>query len=421
MRHTLLSLVLVSGLAMPVLAQTAASPVIKPSAPQSQEDAVKAKQKLIEQEFNKKQAEAANSTAVAGLKFDNSFPDLGKISDDARVPYKFGFTNSSDKTITISNVTPGCGCTATNFQTMKKTYNPGEKGELEITFDPASKRGIETKHVTVDTDFAAAPRVELNFKVEILPRVTIEPPAITMVEVRKGTPAEQIVYVTGREKNFDVTGFTMADPDFIVTRLEKQEMKDGDDTLTRIGFKVVASDKIMPTGFNRKSAILNLTTNDPKKSLLPVGVSINVVGAARVLPDRIPLRMTSVGEAWSREVRIEHRDGQSFEVTGIESDAPQDMRVIFDVEPNPKGMPVGYKIKVAGVAPGTVGAVNCNIIVRTNVPDQEAIMIPIMGMLLAPSAVMPQGASAQPVNLNRVNPQVNPAAPASAAAKPAGK
>ncbi|MGQ0628853.1 MAG: DUF1573 domain-containing protein [Phycisphaerales bacterium] len=401
MRNTTLTLLLVAGLALPALAQQPTplaptgtpTPVTPPSTPvpkpaqMTPEEMVKAKQKAIAEEFSRKQAEAVQAaTGPQGIRFDNATPDLGKVSDETPVPYKFTFANISDKTVTITNVTPGCGCTATNFTTMKKTYAPGEKGELEITFNPAGKRGLETKHVQIDTDFTAAPRVELNFKVDIKPRVMIEPPSIAMMEVRKGAAGKQVLYVTGRQPGFEVTKMDLADPDFTVTRLDKTEIPDGDETLTRIGFEISSSTTLPITGANRKAAMLNLTTNDPKKSLIPVGVQISVVGPARLLPDRIPLRVTSPGEAWAREVRIDNRDGKPFDILDVQTDAPADMRVVLDTEPNPAGMAVGHRIKLAGVAPATPGAINAKVMVRTNLPDQEYIEIPIMGIMAVNTA-----------------------------------
>lgn len=358
-------------------------PGLKPTPPASDKDKAEAKQKQINDDFNKKKAEGAQAGATAGLKFDDPSPDMGKISDEVPVPYAFTFTNVTDRTITLTAVTPGCGCTTLDFQNMKKTFAPGEKGDIKIQFNPVNRRGIEVKHVTVDTDYSPAPRVELNFKVEIQPRVTVEPPTFYMKDIRKGTVGTQTVYVTGRMAGFDVTKWDLQDPDITITREEKTEIKEGDDTLTRIAFKVTASDKLPLTGAGQKRATINFTTTDPKKSIIPLSFTVKVVGSAKVEPENLPLRLNNPGDAWSREIQIQNRDGKSFEILGIESEGPSDLKIVFDVDALPAGMPIGYRIKVSGTAPNATGAVNGKILVRTNLPDQELIEIPVVGAVIA--------------------------------------
>jgi hypothetical protein len=400
--------------------------VAQPTAPAkpSVEEQLKAKKAAVEQNFqNAKQAAAqpAPGGVPFALTFDSPSVDLGKISDDARVPYKFTFTNTSTNTVKIINVTPGCGCTASNFATMKKDFAPGEKGEIEITFDPTNRRGVEVKNVTIDTDYAPAPRQELVFRAEVLPRVFVEPQAVSMFEVRVGAPAQQTVFVTGREKGFDVVGFSIADPNFTVTRQEKTEIKEGEDTLTRIGFQVTAKPGL-PIGSYR--GMLNLTTTDAKKSLIPVSVQAVIVGSARLIPDRLSLRMAGQGTPWKREFRIENRDNSAFEITGVELlDVPAEQRVVVDIEPAPSATAQGFRVTVAGVDNKVPNQINGKVVLTTTLADQPRVEVPINGFMLPANFGQPQAAGAPAVGALGLPPgatavpggQVRPA-PAPAAA-----
>ncbi|MEM9025654.1 MAG: DUF1573 domain-containing protein [Verrucomicrobiota bacterium] len=67
----------------------------------------------------------------------------------------FPFTNSGDQTITITEVKTSCGCTATSLD--KKTYAPGESGEIEAVLNIGDRLGLQRKTVRVYTDNGADP------------------------------------------------------------------------------------------------------------------------------------------------------------------------------------------------------------------------------------------------------------------------
>ena len=51
----------------------------------------------------------------------------------AEVVAVYGFTNTSDKPVRLTDVQPSCGCTVPTLE--KDTYNPGETGKITATFE----------------------------------------------------------------------------------------------------------------------------------------------------------------------------------------------------------------------------------------------------------------------------------------------
>ena len=341
--------------------------------------------------------------------FEAAKHDFGKISDDASVSHTFKFKNTGDKTITINNVHPSCGCTSAPL--TKKTYGPGEAGQIDITFNPTNRRGKEVKHITVDTDEPPnGKRYEITFDVEILPRVTMEPMSVTIGEVRLGKAGQMLVTVTGRGEDFDITEAKPKDPTFVVERTTREVVEQDGDKLVKIGYNVK-----MPEGakLGPYRSVLEVKTTDVKRTTVTIPLSADVVGDVRVLPDRIPLRLGTAGEGWKRTLRLEARNGAKFEVLGLETEGVTDLNLVVDMEPVPNTNGTAYHVFVSGTAPVQPGPINGKVIIRTDSKDMEEITVPILGSLVAGN-LQPQPVQ-RPVPL----PTPQPAPPVNPPATPA--
>ena len=83
----------------------------------------------------------------AQLKWDTQKADLTPRPTDASVDAKFGFVNAGDSAVTIESVQSSCGCTIPTL--AKKTYAPGDRGEILARFTIGDRRGIPSKTVRV--------------------------------------------------------------------------------------------------------------------------------------------------------------------------------------------------------------------------------------------------------------------------------
>lgn len=69
----------------------------------------------------------------------------------------FKFQNTGDTEITIEKIKSSCGCTTAALE--KKTYAPGESGEITATFNIGSRQGLQSKSIRVTTDNESRPTV----------------------------------------------------------------------------------------------------------------------------------------------------------------------------------------------------------------------------------------------------------------------
>jgi hypothetical protein len=85
------------------------------------------------------------------IKFENTTYDFGKIKEEGgKVSGKFIFTNVGNEPLELTNVRPGCGCTAANY--TKEPVAPGQQGFIEAIYNPYNRPGAFNKNIRVTTN-----------------------------------------------------------------------------------------------------------------------------------------------------------------------------------------------------------------------------------------------------------------------------
>ena len=85
-------------------------------------------------------------------KFSSETVDLGKIKKGNPVTASFTFTNISKQDVIIETVTPGCGCTKSDY--TKEPIKPGKTGTITATYNAASagnfSKSVYVKFMGID-------------------------------------------------------------------------------------------------------------------------------------------------------------------------------------------------------------------------------------------------------------------------------
>jgi len=113
--------------------------------------------------------------------------------EQTEVKAAFPFKNTGDHPVTITGVQPSCGCTTAVPD--KKTYAPGESGEIAVVFHPGERTGKQGKYITVLTDEANQPTKKLLFEINIRPCLAIEPRLLKWK--MGGKSSEQLIVLSG--------------------------------------------------------------------------------------------------------------------------------------------------------------------------------------------------------------------------------
>jgi len=95
----------------------------------------------------------------ASFEFEKTEHDFGKVKQDPKVEYTFKFKNTGSEPLVISDARGSCGCTVPNYS--KEPIPVGGTGEIQVSFDPKGKSGIQRKTITVTANTNPA-RTTLN-------------------------------------------------------------------------------------------------------------------------------------------------------------------------------------------------------------------------------------------------------------------
>ncbi|MDR6529069.1 hypothetical protein J2787_004510 [Chryseobacterium rhizosphaerae] len=110
-------------------------------------------------------APASNEPSTSIALSESNF-DFGKIKKGDKVEHVYEVTNTGKNPLVISEVKPGCGCTAPDF--TKEPIMPGKKGKITLHFDSSNFDGNVQKYADVFANVEKAP-IKLTFTANIQP------------------------------------------------------------------------------------------------------------------------------------------------------------------------------------------------------------------------------------------------------------
>ncbi|MFA5327049.1 MAG: DUF1573 domain-containing protein [Prolixibacteraceae bacterium] len=97
-----------------------------------------------------KKAEPAKSSRESGTAkfvFSEEMHNFGSLKAGEVVSFTFVFRNEGTKTLTITDVDSGCGCTEVNIP--EKNVAPGQEGRIEVIYNSAGEVGKQLKTIVL--------------------------------------------------------------------------------------------------------------------------------------------------------------------------------------------------------------------------------------------------------------------------------
>ena len=108
-------------------------------------------------------AEQANKNAPK-LSVEKPEYDLGKVEEGKEVTYTFKIKNEGNAELVIKNVSPACGCTASDFS---KTVAPGQEGKVTLTVKTAGMNGKTSRYADVISNDPKQPNLQLWLHLDV--------------------------------------------------------------------------------------------------------------------------------------------------------------------------------------------------------------------------------------------------------------
>jgi hypothetical protein len=144
------------------------------------------------------------ATARADLTFANPAVDVGQVRSGAPLKQTFAFVNDGATPVEITDLRTGCGCVKPKLE--KRTYVPGERGEVVLEVHTLSQPAGEHTwrlHLAYRAG-GEAREAELSVRGRVVTEVTVRPVALTILTGRAA--AHEIVLTDLRERPLGVTG-----------------------------------------------------------------------------------------------------------------------------------------------------------------------------------------------------------------------
>ena len=104
------------------------------------------------------------SDKQAAISFDKTEFNFGKILQGEVVTYTFHFTNTGNVPLLITSIDKSCGCTTGDYP--RTPIDPGQGGDIKVSYDSKGHFGFQSKTVTVNTN-AIPSRTTLTVKAEV--------------------------------------------------------------------------------------------------------------------------------------------------------------------------------------------------------------------------------------------------------------
>ena len=114
---------------------------------------------------------AATFAARGELFWESSAQEFERTPGDGSVEAHYSFKNIGSTPVTILRISSSCGCTVA--QTDKKTYLPGESGQITARFSFGNRKGLQRKVIAVGLSDGTEKQLALN--VSILEPLTVRP------------------------------------------------------------------------------------------------------------------------------------------------------------------------------------------------------------------------------------------------------
>jgi len=98
------------------------------------------------------------------LVVDNTKFEFGKVKEGEEISHVFKIKNEGTSELVIANVSPACGCTASDFT---KSLAPGQEGVIKLSVKTAGMNGWTERYADVISNDTAQPNLKLWVKMDV--------------------------------------------------------------------------------------------------------------------------------------------------------------------------------------------------------------------------------------------------------------
>lgn len=308
--------------------------------------------------------------------------DLGTVLEGDKPIVSWRLENRGGLNLVIERTRPSCGCTVVRLEEEDRVLHPGESLELRAEFNSAGRTGVQNKKITIYTNDPAEPALEVQFRAHVESLYEITPPGLVNLRaMRRGEMAETGIEILPGPGRRAVEILSVKPSKRTPLKITDEPFERRGRAGRRVRFRL---DKDAPLG--AISTTLALT--------------LNIDGVTR--ERTVPVRGQAVGELDWRpaildQTRLASRPGKRFAPITIRSTNKKSFELrsadaggALDVSIKPgRRDRTRYTVVVAVRKDARPGPLAAMLTLRTNLPDQPLIQIPVFAVIAAPIEVEP--------------------------------
>ena len=310
---------------------------------------------------------SAQDTASEGgpkITFENPQMDLGDVEKGKEATTVFKFKNTGDKPLTIANVQTSCGCTSAAPE--KNVYNPGESGEISVTFYSTRFVSEITKRVTVYSNDQTSPQTVVSIKANVVVDIDTKPSSLVFAKAKVNeTSTQELTVSTSRLERLEISEI-VASPEFLKATMQRIDERN-------IKIIVSADGSKFPDGKPRITGTITFKTNSETQPEIKAIASIIIARPIRVSPNSVYFFASKKGVKRESPLRLLSTENADFNLEDIATDLDFIKAEVQDDGSQTKKL----LITLNDNAPE--GRFEGMITLKTTLPSQPEVKIPVRG------------------------------------------
>jgi hypothetical protein len=240
------------------------------------------------------------------ITFDKTHYDFGRITPDRKVAAKYHVTNTGNAILSITQVRPSCGCTATVIG--KWSIPPGDSTDLEATFDPRGLKGGVRKSIEVVSNDPKSPAVSLTLEAEVVQEIMPSVDSVYFHHVPKSTTSRTLLrYASGNGEPVQIVDVKAPGAPFL-TFAYRQEGKD-------LVMEVAFDGRKVPAGRFRGVEQATVHFTNPRMNQLPLNIQWELKPSVQATPAELVFQ-DAAGRELRQKLALKQAEGHAFRVTG---------------------------------------------------------------------------------------------------------
>ncbi len=310
------------------------------------------------------------------ITFASATHDFGTVIDSEKYRTSFSFTNTGTGKLVIYDVKTSCGCTVATLR--KNEFLPGEGSTIDVVFDPSGKTGNQAKDLSVVSNAGPSNVTKLSIRAFVQPLVQYRL-FLPFGELALGQPHTRRVVLFYQDPNLQITDLFVTNPTVSARVVDAGRPNPVSGQPPYLATIEVAIGPNTPWGLLFQTRVKFTARGEPAQGLDPVAmpytifVNGQIFGDHRVDPAMLtPKASLGRGEPVRISTTLSRASGAPFSVHDVTITNSTTSGMSAHVESKSANT---YEIVVEGVTPAAGGAVNGALMVRTDVPGEDRLVL----------------------------------------------